>query len=196
MSPADGVQRRDRRWRCCLRVRSLRSSRRRAGGARGPGEPSRTRVRSCRSRSSPRPSGSRQAPASTSTAVINATTCSYKGGLLTISVGYTAITNPAPPSSVVKVAGLPNGQYETYAGSKASELTFFKGTAASGTYVVIRNYARIPQKKLVKIAKTLYGRIGKQRHFRRHARPLTGRGKSMSREPSWVDGQEFRSSGR
>jgi hypothetical protein len=104
--------------------------------------------------------GVKTAPPSTSTAVINATTCSYKGGMLTISVGYTALTNPAPPSSVVKVAGLSNGVYETFAGSTASQLTFYKGDPATATYVVIRNYVRIPQKKLVKIAKTLYGRIG------------------------------------
>ena len=38
-------------------------------------------------------------------------------------------------------------------------LTFYKGTAASGTYVVIQNFARIPEKKLVKIAKAINGNI-------------------------------------
>jgi hypothetical protein len=99
--------------------------------------------------------GTRHAPASSSTAVTNASTCSYKAGQLTVSIGYTALTNPAAPAKVTKVGGLPAGQYETYAGTKASQLTFIKGAAANGIYVVIRNYGRIPLKKLVKIAKAV-----------------------------------------
>jgi hypothetical protein len=100
--------------------------------------------------------GVKKAPPSTSTAVINATTCSYKGGMLTISVGYTALTNPATPLKTKKVPGLPNGLYETYAGTTQTGVTFFKGTAATGLYGVVRNFGRIPEKKLEKIAKALY----------------------------------------
>ena len=98
--------------------------------------------------------GARKAPMSTSTSVPNVDTCSWKNGQLTISVGYVALTNPAAPLSVTKVPAVPGGQYETYAGKK-SQLTFIEGTAATGVYVVIRNYVRIPEKKLVAIAKVL-----------------------------------------
>ena len=103
--------------------------------------------------------GVKHAPVATVASIPTATTCSYKHGLLTISVGSTAITNPARPATVVKVAGLPNSQYATFTDSKASQLTFYEGTAASGTYVVIQNYARIPEKKLIKIAKAMSGKI-------------------------------------
>ena len=103
--------------------------------------------------------GVKTAPAATVTTVTNATTCAYKHGMLTISVGSTAIANTARPTKVVKVAGIPNSQYDTYSGSNVSQLMFYKGTAASGTYVVIQNFARIPQKKLVKIAKAINGNI-------------------------------------
>ncbi len=102
--------------------------------------------------------GVAHAPASTETSVTNVSTCSFKAGLLTISIGYTALTNPAAPLSTAKVAGIPSGLYETF-GAKASQLTFNKGGAATGVYVVIRNYARIPKKKLVTLAKALYKRI-------------------------------------
>jgi hypothetical protein len=95
--------------------------------------------------------GTGKTPLSTSTFVTNVNTCSWKNGQLTLSVGYTALTNPAPPLTVSKVPGVPGGQYETYPGKK-SQLTFVIGSAATGTYVVIRNYVKIPLKKLTKIA--------------------------------------------
>jgi hypothetical protein len=82
--------------------------------------------------------GVAHAPASTETTVTNVSTCSFKAGLLTISIGNTALTNPAAPLSTAKVAGIPSGLYETF-GAKASQLTFNKGGAATGIYVVIRN---------------------------------------------------------
>jgi hypothetical protein len=99
--------------------------------------------------------GAKNAPPSTSTAVLNATTCSYKHGLLTISIGYTALTNPAAPLKTKKVAGLPHGLYETYSGTTQTAVTFINGTAATGLYGVVRNFGRIPEKKLEKIAKAL-----------------------------------------
>jgi hypothetical protein len=110
--------------------------------------------------------GVKKAPASTSTSVPNVETCSWNKGQLTISVGYTALTNPAAPLTVAKVPAVRGGQYETYPGKK-SQLTFVEGTAATGTYVVIRNYVRVPEKKLVTIAKAL-------------AHELTGTGGSAS----------------
>ena len=98
--------------------------------------------------------GARKAPLSTSTSVPNVNTCSWKNGQLTISVGYIALTNPAVPLTVTKVPAVPGGQYETYAGKK-SQLTFIEGTAATGVYAAIRNYVRIPEKKLVAIANVL-----------------------------------------
>jgi hypothetical protein len=99
-------------------------------------------------------------PPKTSEAMIpTASTCAYAGVLLTVSVGSTAITNPAPPKKVVKVSGLPNGQYMTYSGSTQSQITFFKGTAATGTYGVIRNFGKISEAKLVHFAKLLYAAV-------------------------------------
>jgi hypothetical protein len=104
--------------------------------------------------------GLKKAPPATLSTVTNVSTCAYKGGLLTISVGYTALTNPTPPATLSKVAGLPNGRYETYTGSTQTEVTFVKGTTATGLYAVVRNFGRIPKKKLVKIAEALYKGLG------------------------------------
>ncbi len=104
--------------------------------------------------------GLAQPPPSTLSTVTNASTCSYKHGVLTVSVGYTAITNPAAPLKVGKVSGLPNGLYETYSGSTQSEVTFFRGAASNGLYAVVRNFARMPRAKLEKIARALYAGLG------------------------------------
>jgi hypothetical protein len=104
--------------------------------------------------------GLQQPPTSTLATVTNASTCSFKGGMLTVSVGYTALTNPAPPLKETKVPGLPNGIYETYRGSTQTQVTFFKGTAASGLYAVIRSFGHIPKLKLEKVAKALYAGLG------------------------------------
>ena len=94
-------------------------------------------------------------PPSTTSVTPDASTCSYKNGQLTIEVGSTALTNPATPFKTVKVAGLPHGLYETYAHTTQSQIVFYEGTAATGTYAVLRNYARIPKAKLIKVAKAL-----------------------------------------
>jgi len=103
--------------------------------------------------------GLKQPPKTSEAMIPTASTCSYTGVLLTVSVGSTAITNPAPPKKVVKVKGLPNGQYMTYSGSTQSQITFFKGTAATGTYGVIRNFGKISEAKLVHFAKLLYAAV-------------------------------------
>ena len=76
--------------------------------------------------------GVAHAPASTMTTVTNVSTCSFNAGLLTISIGYTALTNPAPPLSTMKVPGITSGLYETF-GAKASQLTFDKGAPPPGS---------------------------------------------------------------
>jgi hypothetical protein len=98
--------------------------------------------------------GTKKAPPGTASAVTNVSTCNYTGKL-TISVGYTALTNPAPAVTEKAVPGLPHGTYEAFAGSTQTEVTFFEGTAASGVYGVVRNYVKIPKAKLVKIAVAL-----------------------------------------
>jgi hypothetical protein len=95
--------------------------------------------------------GVKKAPAGTLVTVTNVSTCTY-GSILSISVGYTALANPQHPASQSKVPGVPNGLYETYAGSTQTQITFVKGSAATGLYAVIRNFGRIPKKKLIKIA--------------------------------------------
>ena len=89
--------------------------------------------------------------------VQNVSTCSYAGGSLSISVGTTTIANPALPLKVVHALGLPTGTYKTYSGSTQTEIVFVKGSAATGTYGVVRNYAKIKQAKLLEaIAIALY----------------------------------------
>ena len=88
--------------------------------------------------------------------VPNVSTCSYADGSLSISVGTTTIANPALPLKVVTVPGLPTGTYKTYKGSTQTEIVFFKGSAATGTYGVVRNFVKIKQAKLKTIAIALY----------------------------------------
>lgn len=99
--------------------------------------------------------GVKKAPASTLSTITNASTCSYKGGLLTVSVGSTALTNTATALKTTKVPGLANGAYETYQGSSQTEVTFYRGSAAAGVYAVVRNFAHIPAPKLEAVAKAL-----------------------------------------
>ncbi len=100
--------------------------------------------------------GMKTAPTSTLATVTTMQTCSYTGVKLTVSVGLTVIQNPATPAKVKKVTGLPHGTYTTYAGSTQSQVLFYTGSAATGTYGVIRNYGKIREIKLEKIARTLY----------------------------------------
>ncbi len=99
-------------------------------------------------------------PPVSSLAVVNDTqTCSYAGVKLTVFVGYSAIESPAIPAKVVAVPGLPHGTYDTYAGSTQTAVTFYKGTAATGTYGVIRDYGKIRKVKLETLARVLYAAI-------------------------------------
>lgn len=99
--------------------------------------------------------GMKTTPVSAVSTVVNASTCSYSGVKVTVSVGLRALTNPAAPLKTVNVAAVPHGAYSTYAGSTQSQLTFYTGTAASGIYGVVRNYGKITQKSMVKLGKLL-----------------------------------------
>jgi hypothetical protein len=98
----------------------------------------------------------RTAPTAVPSSVPNAMTCNYASGKLTIEIGLTAYKNLAPAAKQIKVATLPNGLYTTYAHTTQTQLTFIEGTAAAGTYVVIRQFTRVPQKKLVKLGTVVH----------------------------------------
>jgi len=102
-----------------------------------------------------------KAPAGTNAATTNTSTCSYNGRL-TVEVGLTALTNGETPLKTIKVSGLPHGVYSTYPHTTQTEIVFYEGTAATGTYVVIRNFAKIPEGKLVKIAKAVNASLESQ----------------------------------
>jgi len=102
-----------------------------------------------------RPEG---APQSSVATVRNVSTCSY-GNDLTVSVGTTAIVNPAYAATVVKVPGLPHGTYMTYKGSTQTEILFYSGSAANAIYGVVRNFATIKKAPLERIATALFGGI-------------------------------------
>ncbi len=95
--------------------------------------------------------GAHAAAAPSAAATPQTSTCSY-GGLLTIEIGETALTNPAPILKTTKLTTVPHGVYTTYAGSKQTQIVFYKGTAATGTYVVVRAFTGVKQKQLVRIA--------------------------------------------
>lgn len=103
--------------------------------------------------------GSHAAAASSAAATSLTSTCSY-GGLLTIEVGVTALTNPAPILKTTKLTAVPHGVYTTYAGSKQTQIVFYEGTAASGTYVVVRAFTAVKQKQLVRIAHLVDASLG------------------------------------
>jgi len=103
--------------------------------------------------------GLKHAPTSSLATLPKVTTCSFAGGKLTVAVGFTTLPNPAVPAKIVRVPGLPNGTYRTYAGSTQTEVLFFKGTAATGIYGVVRNFVRIPKLKLEAIARALSAAI-------------------------------------
>ena len=100
--------------------------------------------------------GITSAPPSTLTAITQSQTCSYRGGKLTISVGYTAIGNPAFPKTLMNVPGLPHGKFATYAGSTQTQVSFYKGSAATGIYGTVRNTGKISKAHLEAIALALY----------------------------------------
>ena len=104
--------------------------------------------------------GLKRAPVANLASVPNIETCSVGNGDLSVSVGFTTIANPAMPLKVVSLSLVPNGTYRTYANSTQTEVLFFKGTAAAGTYGVVRNYVKIKKKYLVAIAEALYAAIG------------------------------------
>jgi hypothetical protein len=106
--------------------------------------------------------GLKHAPASVLSSVPNIETCSFDRGALTVSVGFNTLANPAVPAKVVTVPGLPNGTYRTYTGSTQTEILFVKGAVATGVYGVVRNFAKITEKKLTTVAKDLYAGISGQ----------------------------------
>jgi hypothetical protein len=86
---------------------------------------------------------------------IQSESCSYAGGKLTLSVGYTAIGNPAMPAKLVPVPGIAHGTFATYAGSMQTQISFYVGSAATGTYGTVRSTGTITKKHLVAIARAL-----------------------------------------
>lgn len=101
-------------------------------------------------------------PASTEATVRNIQTCSFGSGQLTVSIGYTALGNPAIPVTVKSVPGLPHGEYMTYRGSTQTEIVFYEGSAATGVYCVVRNYAKISKKNLTLIAQAVNAALAGQ----------------------------------
>jgi hypothetical protein len=95
--------------------------------------------------------GSRAAAAQSAAATSRTSTCSY-GGLLSIEIGVTALTNPAPILKTTKLTTVPHGVYTTYAASKQTQIVFYEGAAASGIYVVVRAFTGVNRKQLVRIA--------------------------------------------
>jgi hypothetical protein len=100
--------------------------------------------------------GLKKAPVGAVTDVPGIETCNYPGIKLTIAVGSRALPNPAPAKTTENVSGLPHGRYTTYAGSKASQVFFYTGSAATGVFAVLRNYGTIRKSKLEGFAKLLY----------------------------------------
>ena len=101
--------------------------------------------------------GAKAAPAATSASGPTTATCSYKHGQLTISVGSTAITNIGTPAKVKAVPGLAHGVYEAFGGTIQTQVTFFKGAdPATAIYGVVRQFARVPEKKLEAVARAVY----------------------------------------
>lgn len=95
--------------------------------------------------------GSHAAAAPSAAATSLTSTCSY-GGLLTIEIGVTALTNPATILKATKLTAVPHGVYTTFVESKQTQIVFYEGTAASGIYVVVRAFTGVKQKQLVRIA--------------------------------------------
>ena len=91
------------------------------------------------------------APTAIASTTPGAATCNYNRGKLTIEIGLTAYKNLAPAAKQITIASLPNGQYSTYAHTTQTQLVFVEGSTATGIYVVIRQFVRIPQAKLVKL---------------------------------------------
>jgi hypothetical protein len=105
--------------------------------------------------------GATKTPTSADAATSNTSTCSYDNGLLTIEIGYTALTNPFVPLHVTKVPVLPHGELSTFPHTTQTQLTFYRGSAATGLYAVIRSYGRIPAAKLEKLGVALnHGLVG------------------------------------
>lgn len=99
--------------------------------------------------------GAKTAPTSTNAATPDTSTCTYGNAKLTVEVGTRALTYPAPPLKTVKLPQLPHGLYYTYAHTTRSQIVFYEGTAAAGTYAVVSNFAKISETKLVKVALAL-----------------------------------------
>lgn len=95
-------------------------------------------------------------PPSTLATVRNVQTCSFGTGQLTISIGYTALGSPAVPIKESAVPGIPHGYYMTYRATTQTEISFYVGSAATGVYGVVRNFAKISKKELIVIAQALY----------------------------------------
>ena len=99
--------------------------------------------------------GGTATPTFVASATATTATCNYNNGKLTVEIGATALTNLAPALKTTKVKTIPHGVDPTFAHSTQTQIVFYEGSAANGTYIVIRNYVRIPEGKLLKIATVL-----------------------------------------
>lgn len=104
--------------------------------------------------------GGKTTPSFVASAGPTTATCNYENGKLTVEIGASAFTNGAPALKTVKLKNLPHGVYSTFPHTTQTQIVFYEGTAASGTYVVIRNFVRIPEAKLVKIATVVNKALG------------------------------------
>lgn len=102
--------------------------------------------------------GAKAASATSVATTPTTSTCSY-GGLLTVEVGVTALTNPFPAVHTTKVTGIPHGVYSTFANPKQTQIVFYEGTAATGVYVVVRAFTKVKAAKLVAIALLAHGTL-------------------------------------
>ena len=92
--------------------------------------------------------------------VVRTATCSYRSGKLTLFVGYTSIGLPGTVAKSTRVSGLPHGFYNTYTNTVETQVTFYKGPAASAVYGIVTTTGAVSKPNLERIARLLYGSIG------------------------------------
>jgi hypothetical protein len=85
-------------------------------------------------------------------------TCTYShaGVILTLFVGYSSIGQPGTVKQALAVPKLPHGLYDTFTNTAQRQVTFYKGTAASGIYGIVRTNRTVTKARLEALARTLY----------------------------------------
>jgi hypothetical protein len=102
------------------------------------------------------------APPGNLSVVSSSETClyTYKRVGLSVFVGTTSIGSPGNAKKAVKVPNLPHGYYATFTNTKQTQVSFFKGSAATGVYGIVRSStAKVTKSHLVAIARDLYASI-------------------------------------